>query len=57
MSSSGRVRALSRGIPLTYFEILTAVAARHFLEKRVDAPSSKWVSEDGSTRRISSMRS
>jgi len=33
----GSVRALSRGIPLTYFEMLTAVAARHFLEKRVDA--------------------
>jgi len=32
----GRVRGLSRGIPLTFFEILTAVAAQYFLEKRVD---------------------
>jgi dihydrofolate synthase/folylpolyglutamate synthase len=31
------VRAVARGIPITYFECLTAVAARFFLEKRVDA--------------------
>ena len=33
----GKVRGSSRGIPLTYFECLTAVAAQHFLAKRVDA--------------------
>jgi dihydrofolate synthase/folylpolyglutamate synthase len=33
----GAVRAEARGIPLTYFECLTAAAARHFLERRVDA--------------------
>jgi dihydrofolate synthase/folylpolyglutamate synthase len=33
----GRVRALSRDIPLTYFEMLTAVAVQHFFMKRVDA--------------------
>jgi dihydrofolate synthase/folylpolyglutamate synthase len=33
----GTVRARSRGIPLTYFECLTAAAAQYFLEKRVDA--------------------
>lgn len=32
----GRVRARSRDVPLTYFELLTAVAALHFLERRVD---------------------
>ena len=33
----GSVRARARGIPLTYFECLTAVAAQYFLERRVDA--------------------
>ena len=33
----GDVRVRARGIPMTYFECLTAVAARFFLEKRVDA--------------------
>ncbi len=33
----GSVRSQARGIPLTYFEYLTAAAAQHFLEKRVDA--------------------
>jgi dihydrofolate synthase/folylpolyglutamate synthase len=33
----GRIRALSRGIHLTYFEWLTAIATQHFLDKRVDA--------------------
>lgn len=33
----GIVRARARGIPLTYFECLTAAAALYFLEKRVDA--------------------
>ena len=32
----GYVRALSRGIPLTYFEMLTAVAAQYFSLKRVE---------------------
>ena len=32
----GCVRARSRGIPLTYFELLTAAAARYFFMKRVD---------------------
>jgi dihydrofolate synthase/folylpolyglutamate synthase len=33
----GSVRAQARGIPLTYFECLTAAAAQYFLDKRVDA--------------------
>ncbi len=33
----GGVRAEAREIPLTYFECLTAAAARYFLERRVDA--------------------
>jgi dihydrofolate synthase/folylpolyglutamate synthase len=33
----GRIRRLSRGVPLTYFEYLTAVAAQHFLDRRVEA--------------------
>jgi len=33
----GSVRTLSRGIGMTYFECLTAVAAQYFLAKRVDA--------------------
>jgi dihydrofolate synthase/folylpolyglutamate synthase len=31
------IRARARGIPLTYFECLTAAAAQYFLERRVDA--------------------
>jgi dihydrofolate synthase / folylpolyglutamate synthase len=33
----GIVRAQARGIPLTYFECLTAAAAQYFFENRVDA--------------------
>ena len=33
----GSVRSRARGIPLTYFECLTAAAAQYFLERRVDA--------------------
>jgi dihydrofolate synthase / folylpolyglutamate synthase len=33
----GSVRSTARGIPLTYFECLTAAAAQYFFEKRVDA--------------------
>jgi dihydrofolate synthase/folylpolyglutamate synthase len=33
----GRARAYAGEIPLTYFECLTAAAARYFLERRVDA--------------------
>ncbi len=33
----GGVRARARGVPLTYFECLTAAAAQYFLDRRVDA--------------------
>ncbi len=33
----GIVRERARGIPLTYFECLTAATARYFLDRRVDA--------------------
>jgi dihydrofolate synthase/folylpolyglutamate synthase len=32
----GEVRARARGVPMTYFECLTAVAARFFVEERVE---------------------
>jgi dihydrofolate synthase/folylpolyglutamate synthase len=33
----GTVRSRARGVPLTYFEVLTAAAAQHFRDRRVDA--------------------